>query len=553
MNQITSKTVLSDISKIYEAAKKSRFKTSSFESVRKELEYLSDRLQVDEEGTILFCLIFTLNFENSTVSYHSIGSVIKTNVVQVMALVDVFEELKRKGLITERTGKDYYNKTSYEYFISDEVRDAILKNHLPFERKSKKFTSAINVLEAIYDILRQRADDEINGIELYSRISEVLDLHENEISLVFKVKKLDLSSLDQAILLYILWKTLSGEESVGMSWTLEGLIKSSSKRISYSQSIILGKNPLICKGLVEVEKATFFNNSNLKLGPIGIRLLEDEGFTIGTFDDKDVVEHSTIKERSLYYDPKEERQLDMLRDILDPNRFISIQEELEKRNLPIGVNCILYGPPGTGKTEGVFQMAKHSGRDVLKVDISETRSKWFGDSEKLIKKVFTRYEALYGNRELAPILLFNEADAILSKRMDPSGSNVGQTMNTIQNILLEELECFKGIFIATTNLLDNLDKAFERRFLFKVQICRPGKEARMKMWKDKLMGLPDEIYHELSSKFHLSGGEIENITRKILMQEVIENKKVDHEQILGFCENEKFSKETKRTVGFNCQ
>lgn len=237
----------------------------------------------------------------------------------------------------------------------------------------------------------------------------------------------------------------------------------------------------------------------------------------------------------------------MLSNALERDQFKKVQKQLDEKSLPLGFNCIFYGPPGTGKTEGVLQIAKNTGRDVMKVDISETRSKWFGDSEKLIKKIFTNYQSLAASAENLPILLFNEADAILSKRMDISDSAIAQTMNTIQNILLEELENFEGIFIATTNLIDNLDPAFERRFLFKIQIDRPGEHARQEIWKSKLDFLAPEQYLELVQRFKFTGGEIENITRKIFMHEIINAEKIDFNSILEFCAQEKFGSIRSRT------
>ena len=90
---------------------------------------------------------------------------------------------------------------------------------------------------------------------------------------------------------------------------------------------------------------------------------------------------------------------------------------------------------------------------------------WYGESEKIVKGIFTRYKRMCKRSSVKPILLFNEADAILSKRHNMDGGrSTDQTENTIQNIILEEMEKLDGILIATTNLADNLDKAFERRF-----------------------------------------------------------------------------------------
>ena len=104
----------------------------------------------------------------------------------------------------------------------------------------------------------------------------------------------------------------------------------------------------------------------------------------------------------------------------------------------------------------------------MRVDVDKIKSCWVGESEKNIKKLFDSYRAKCNNAELAPILLFNEADAVLGIRMEGAQTAVNKMENSIQNIILQEMETLEGIMIATTNLTSNLDKAFERRFLYKI-------------------------------------------------------------------------------------
>jgi SpoVK/Ycf46/Vps4 family AAA+-type ATPase len=197
-------------------------------------------------------------------------------------------------------------------------------------------------------------------------------------------------------------------------------------------------------------------------------------------------------------------------------------------------------------------LAKNTGRDIFKVEISETRSKWFGDSEKLVKKIFTGYRELCKKSELLPILLFNEADAILStRRQGGENSAVEQTLNTIQNILLEELENFDGIMIATTNLVSNMDAAFERRFLFKVKMDKPVPEIKAKIWLEKMEGLSHEQALVLSQQYDFSGGQIDNIVRKKEIEEIVHGKTVSFEEILTFCQQESYSKSNVTKVGFS--
>lgn len=115
--------------------------------------------------------------------------------------------------------------------------------------------------------------------------------------------------------------------------------------------------------------------------------------------------------------------------------------------------------------ETVLQIARKTGRDLIQVNVSEVKSMWVGESEKNIKGIFDDYKQKVKQSVKAPILLFNEADAIIGKRQVGAERAVEKMENSIQNIILQEIEQLDGILIATTNLAENMDKAFERRFL----------------------------------------------------------------------------------------
>ena len=206
--------------------------------------------------------------------------------------------------------------------------------------------------------------------------------------------------------------------------------------------------------------------------------------------------------------------------------------------MPKGVTALLHGASGTGKTEIVKQIAKETNRELIKVEISQSKSMWFGESEKVIKRIFTDYKSFAKECKRTPILLFNEADAIISKRREINNSSVAQTENAIQNIILEELENFEGILIATTNLVNNLDSAFERRFLFKIQFQTPDIIIRAKIWQSKIPFLATKDCYLLAKKFDFTGGQIDNILRKSEIHEIIQGEKVTFENLLTFCSEE---------------
>jgi SpoVK/Ycf46/Vps4 family AAA+-type ATPase len=216
-----------------------------------------------------------------------------------------------------------------------------------------------------------------------------------------------------------------------------------------------------------------------------------------------------------------------------------------------GFAALFYGAPGTGKTETVYQIARKTGRDIMMVDISDTKSCWFGASEKKIKEVFDKYRAFVKKCETAPILLFNEADAVIGKRKDSTSGNVAQTENAIQNIILQEMENLEGIMIATTNLTQNLDKAFERRFLYKIEFNKPGVEAKEKIWQTMLPVLSENERLELAKNYNFSGGQIENIIRKYTVDSILNSAAPSFQTIQSYCQTEFLYKEDGcKRIGF---
>lgn len=280
---------------------------------------------------------------------------------------------------------------------------------------------------------------------------------------------------------------------------------------------------------------------------------EDAEFYIMKADNKDFISASVIKEKRLFFSNKESEQLSMICEALSEKNYKSLVARLESKGLPRGIAVLLYGAPGTGKTESVMQWARKTGRDIIHVDISASKSMWYGESEKIVKDIFNRYRKACKRSKVKPILLFNEADAIFSKRRDISGGNsVDQTENTIQNIILEEMEKLDGILIATTNLADNLDKAFERRFLFKIQFGKPSADVKCNIWLDKMPALNQDEAMKLASLYDFSGGEIDNVVRKSTMMEILDDRVPSFESILRLCSEEKIN-QSYRKIGFGRQ
>lgn len=258
-----------------------------------------------------------------------------------------------------------------------------------------------------------------------------------------------------------------------------------------------------------------------------------------------------LKEKHLFYDDALGKEVGTLSNLLSEERYGGIKTALEEKGMRSGFTCLFYGDPGTGKTETVYQLARTTGRDIIMVDVSKLKSMWVGESEKNLKALFSKYRKVVRESKVTPILLFNEADAIFGIRQSGAERAIDKMENTFQNIILQEMEDLQGIMIATTNLSENFDKAFERRFLYKVKFDKPTAKVKAQIWKSMMPELSDADAQYLSGKFELSGGQIENIVRKKTIQSILQGKEPAIEEILRFCcEEERGARSEHRRIGF---
>ncbi|ENN9470279.1 ATP-binding protein [Campylobacter upsaliensis] len=194
-----------------------------------------------------------------------------------------------------------------------------------------------------------------------------------------------------------------------------------------------------------------------------------------------------------------------------------------KSSKNIEAKIIFYGPPGTGKTMSAFGVAKAMKKAVLSFDCSKILSKWVGESEQNVRKIFDTYKNIANSCKQSPILLLNEADQFLSTRIE-GGSGSDKMHNQMQNIFLEQIERFSGVLIATTNFLESLDSAFSRRFDLKIEFKKPDFKDRLKMWEKFLPQNADfeEAFElETLAKYELSGAQILMIVKNTALKTAI--------------------------------
>ncbi|MCW0226944.1 ATP-binding protein [Campylobacter lari] len=194
-----------------------------------------------------------------------------------------------------------------------------------------------------------------------------------------------------------------------------------------------------------------------------------------------------------------------------------------KTNKNIEAKIIFYGPAGTGKTMSALSMAKAMKKSILSFDCSKILSKYVGESEQNVRKIFDTYKELCQTSKQSPILLLNEADQFLSTRVE-SSAGADKMHNQMQNIFLEQIERFSGVIIATTNFLESLDVAFSRRFEYKIEFKKPNYEQRLMIWQKALpknAKFDDSFDLKKLASHELSGAQIVMVVKNTALKAAI--------------------------------
>jgi SpoVK/Ycf46/Vps4 family AAA+-type ATPase len=561
-NATLKQEILNSIGLVYNLAEKSKLDDSLFELTDKELSFLADYFHITKSQALLIAVIFTLNYKGRKVDLDDLNSHFECNPMKLLEYSDDFVELYEKRLLRKNNKSNRHRQIKLkgadeEFCINELVSEKILKSE-PIPEiliDVVKYEDIFTLLEKLYELGEQRDNDEITTRELFEQTQSIID--ENiHFELIERTRFLGTSIEEKYLFLYVVWKFLEGDKDPWVERTFKGIYDRPNERFTQIQRFLTKENNLIKEDWLEIEDAAFFDDAKMKLTEKALDLLSDCDIKLFNKDlDKkkkeNVILPDSVPFRELIYSDEEAHQLDLLKTLLVEENFKNTQERLVEKALPKGVTVLLHGAPGTGKTESVLQIAKATNREIMKVDISASRSMWFGESEKIIKQVFKDYKSYAKGLQATPILFFNEADAIIAKRKEVNTSNVSDTENRIQNILLEEIENFEGILIATTNLANNMDNAFERRFLFKVEFKKPSVSAKSQIWKSKLPHLSNDDCELLASQFDFSGGQIDNIVRKNEINEIIHGNKVDVKTLFEFCKEETLSNQFSRNqIGF---
>ena len=369
-------------------------------------------------------------------------------------------------------------------------------------------------------------------ILLENRIKERIKVTSNSIMLEDFFKDNDLNEQEQTLFLALLKEEYSGGDGSlrDMNSLIELISSDDYEKIKY-RSLLEESSTLVSKALIDYDEVlTPFGGINRNFYIPDEVLYKISHPTKKSAAVGKIKLDTVIKEQDMFelitttkslddviLNEKTKETLDALLKQVDKNVINRLKQwGIKDKKRGIEAKIIFYGVAGTGKTLTALALAKSLKKEVLSFDCSKILSMYIGESEKNVRSIFDKYYELRTQTKSEPVLLLNEADQFLSARASGGVSSSDKMHNQMQNIFLEQIERFDGILIATTNLLENLDKAFSRRFNYKIEFVKPNKAQRIELWKKLLpanLPLEKDFDIEELAKYELTGGQIELVIK----------------------------------------
>ena len=549
-------TIITALDRVLDLCHKSHLSDEFWEAAKGPLAYLREELGLsDIQLVVLAVLVET----GQPLSWKALGSFLGCSRLSMMVYSEEVEELvKMRWLYRKATYEldGYFEGFALEFGVVTALRHN--RTFVPEKIDGLDEQQLIDKLENrisknMNDNTRSFKDDEDWMLQLVSANPHLPICHE--------ILGMD-NIHDQSLLLLIIadYAQWADSENEGLTFpTIDSLYPQDYNCDYLRRKLVDGRHFLMEKGYIEhkcedgiVNTKRYVLTSDTKHNLLAGYAPSRSKCKTSRCNNRFLKSHTQIQEKALFYNASEEEQIGRLTCLLMDDNLKAVRRRLMEQGMRKGFACLFYGAPGTGKTETVLQIARQTGRDIMQVDIAGLRDKWVGESEKNIKAIFNNYRELCKHSERMPILFFNEADGIINKRTENVKHSVDKMDNAMQNIILQEIEDLDGILIATTNLTKNMDKAFERRFLFKVEFHKPEEEVKAQIWSSMLKNISMEDARFLAARYDFSGGQIENIARKRAVDYILSGRYASLQEIDAYCRTELLDNGScSRVVGFS--
>lgn len=506
--------LLEAMERIVALAKGSELSDEFYNKADEYICFIADKLQLSKEQSVMLSL-FVDNSDSRNILASDIAEFLQCTTIQIIKCMNDVDELVRREYILKRE-----DERQLSFRVPIDVIES-LSNNEAFVVKAKTNLSASELMMELETIFEKRGNKELSYEQTASKTKCLL---ENNVDLAFsrKLQEYALNEEDQTLLILFCHLFANNNDDEirfhdieflfpKRQWNrIKCMLNAKCHTLQYLQLIEYGND----NGLADRE--TFCLTRQAKR-----ELLSELNISSMSQACKGMIKAKDIIAKQLFYENDTQQQIAELEDLLDENRYQQIHSRMKESGFRCGFTCLFYGAPGVGKTETVLQLARKTGRNIIQVNVEQIKSMWVGESEKNIKALFDNYRNQVESQSLAPILLFNEADAVIGIRHKGAERATDKMENSLQNIILQEMEKIDGILIATTNLVQNFDKAFERRFLYKVKFNAPSIQTRRHIWQSIMPEISEETASWLASHYNLSGGQIENVARRYAINTIL--------------------------------
>ena len=537
-------TLLQAIEKVVELAEDSKMSEEFMLKAAPEISLLAESYGITERQAVLFCVCMEKGPRR--VDYDDLASFLDLNKIGVLSYASDIDALVRRRLLKFRDVKDE------DDFDIPSVVIRSLKHNEVYQLPQRKGLDCAAMFELLDQWFEDLDDDAISPHALCEELQQLFE-DNPQVGFVKHLKEYYLSDEDEMMVAYFAHRLVNRDDDDIRFRDIEDLYDNKADFTNAKGKLRSGEHKLQNKKLIEHKCVDGLADvTRYKMTETAKRELLAE-MKINATEEKlaNMLDSSKLTQKQLFFPKDIQRQVEELGSFLQPENYQKIQERMKEKGFRYGFACLFYGSPGTGKTETVYQLAKKTGRNIMVVDVPQLKSMWVGQSEKNVKALFDRYREQVKRAKLTPILLFNEADAIIGKRKNGAENAVDKMENSLQNIILQEMEQLDGIMIATTNLQQNMDKAFERRFLYKIKFDKPTEEARASIWHSMIPDLSELDIHTLASKYDFSGGQIENIARHYAIDTILHGQSEDVlPMLIRHCDNERLDETNVKKIGF---
>jgi hypothetical protein len=508
---------------------------------------LTENFKMSAHRAAIFCTAYCIGEKQSRLSDKLLYAVLRNYFNENLSSFRVeLREMKRLGLLY-RTKND---EGQYQISVQSKFVQALDENDLTAFQ-----TIGPKGLESALEYFKKKVldHDELTENEICKVIEDIESANQDlNIVKYCNDQMFYFAYANTAALYAICAKAVVDNQSFDFSY-MDAFLHFGRKPIQRLRDNILdGSWSPIEAGLVEIEGGNHLeHNPNLRLTSKGYDVLLKEldpdllksiRAKIGAIKTP-LINSRDINKVSLYFNPPLAEKTKRIAELLSKDSFARYQSQFPKNAKMTGLTVLFHGGPGCGKTEFALQLSRLTGRSLMKVQVTDFQSKWVGESESQLKQIFRDYRVACERLELKPILFLNECDQVLGKRVNIS-SAVDQMSNSLQNILLEEMENFDGILLGTTNLTQNMDSAFERRWVMKVLFDAPNKAAKLSIWKSAIKGLRASELEVLVDQFDFTPGEIANISRRFSVEKLLGLTQPRLKTLIELCETERLEKQT---------